>query len=228
MKYNKIKKGIFLKRPNRFIAHVMVDGKEEICHVKNTGRCRELLIEGVTQVYLSDGGNNPKRKTRYSVIGVNKNGQLINMDSQAPNEVVDEYLQSGGFIEDISYMKREKTYGDSRIDFYFEYKEKKCFMEVKGVTLFEGRTAMFPDAKTSRGVKHIYELIKALEEGYETYIFFVIQGEEIDVFTPAKERDPAFYFALEEADKKGVNIICMNCIVTEDSLNIKERIPYIL
>lgn len=175
MKYNKIVKGKFIERPNRFIAYCDIDGKVEKVHVKNTGRCKELLIEGCT-VYLEES-DNPNRKTKYSLVAVEKGKRLINMDSQIPNKVVYEALENGliqlpGLNEEITYIKPEQKYHDSRFDIYLETKNKKVFIEIKGVTLEENGVVMFPDAKTERGVKHINELIKAKNDGYECYIFF--------------------------------------------------------
>lgn len=230
MKYNNIVKGLFLDRPNRFIAHVKVNGEEVICHVKNTGRCKELLIPGKTTVYLEDHGTNTKRKTRYSLISVikeTKNGDiLINMDSQAPNKVAKEWLESGGLGKKITYIKPEKTYLDSRFDIYFEYDDEngnkvKAFMEVKGVTLEDDGVVRFPDAPTERGTKHVNELIKAKEEGYESYILFVVQLEDFKYFEANKKTDPKFAEALKNAEDKGVHIIAKSCKVTSDSLKIK-------
>lgn len=229
MKYNNIVSGRFLDRPNRFIAHVDIEGKEVICHVKNTGRCKELLIPGETTVFLEDHGDDTKRKTRYSLISVikktNHGNIIINMDSQAPNKVVEEYLNSGDFIKNITYIKRETKYGDSRFDFYFEYKNEedkivKAFMEVKGVTLENDGIVKFPDAPTERGTKHIKELIKAIDDGYESYIMFVVQMERFNEFKANEETDKKFSDALEEAKEKGVNVIIKPCYVTRDTLKI--------
>lgn len=223
MKYQNIKEGIFKKRPNRFLAHVEVEKKEEICHVKNTGRCKELLIEGVT-VYV-EHHNNPKRKTNYSLIGVKKGDQIVNMDSQAPNKVVMEWLKAGGLYENPSVIKPEKTYGDSRFDFYVEAEEHRCFIEVKGVTLEEEGIARFPDAPTERGIKHIKELGRCIEDGYEAYLIFVIQMKGIVQFEPNNRTQKEFGKALIEAQKKGVHILAYDCIVTEDSLILDKEIP---
>ncbi len=223
MKYQNIKEGIFKKRPNRFLAHVEVEKKEEICHVKNTGRCKELLIEGVT-VYV-EHHNNPKRKTNYSLIGVKKGDQIVNMDSQAPNKVVMEWLKAGGLYENPSVIKPEKTYGDSRFDFYVEAEEHRCFIEVKGVTLEEEGIARFPDAPTERGIKHIKELGRCIQDGYEAYLIFVIQMKGIVQFEPNNRTQKEFGKALIEAQKKGVHILAYDCIVTEDSLILDKEIP---
>lgn len=223
MKYDNIVKGIFLERPNRFIAKVLINGKEETVHVKNTGRCKELLIKG-REIYLKHESN-PNRKTAYSLISVNKDGLLVNMDSQVPNLVVFEAL-SNNLITGISgkEIKREKTFGSSRFDIYFENFDKEAFMEVKGVTLEENGYARFPDAPTSRGVKHINELIKAKAEGYDAFIFFLLQMKGMKEFTPNYTTDEAFSYALENADKKGVKILCYDCIVDPDSITINKEV----
>ncbi len=223
MKYNQIVKGTFLNRPNRFIAQVMIDGQEETVHVKNTGRCKELLLPGV-QVILEVAAN-PNRRTKYDLIAVYKESfGLINMDSQAPNAVVGEYLSS---LDEITFLKPEYKYGDSRIDFYFEKGSRKCLMEVKGVTLERDGQAYFPDAPTIRGVKHIHELMKAKEEGYEAYLAFVIQMEGLDTVLPNRETHPEFGEAMEQAMKCGVHIFCFGCKVGEDTLTI-ERVNKLL
>ena len=226
MRYENIKKAKFLARPNRFIAHAELDGQEVICHVKNTGRCRELLIPGETTIYIQDHGEDAKRKTRYSLIGVEKGNLMINMDSQAPNKVVKEWIQAGEFLPGITFMKPEKKYGNSRFDFYLEQGEKKIFLEVKGVTLEEDGVAMFPDAPTERGVKHIEELIACKEDGYDAYIVFVVQMAGMKVFRPNEKTQPEFGEALRKAKKHGVDIIVKNCIVTPDELKITDSLPF--
>ncbi len=226
MRYENIKKAKFLARPNRFIAHAELDGQEVICHVKNTGRCRELLIPGETTVYIQDHGEDTKRKTRYSLIGVEKGNLMINMDSQAPNKVVKEWIQAGEFLPGITFMKPEKKYGNSRFDFYLEQGEKKIFLEVKGVTLEEDGVAMFPDAPTERGVKHIEELISCKEDGYDAYIVFVVQMAGMKVFRPNEKTQPEFGEALRKARSHGVDIIVKNCIVTPDELKITDSLPF--
>lgn len=223
MKYLNIVKGIFLERPNRFIAHVRIKGKEEIVHVKNTGRCKELLIPGC-EVYL-EGHDNPKRKTKFSLIGVKKGDILINMDSQAPNKVVGEWLKQGGIYKKPTLLKAEKTYGSSRFDFYMEEGEKKAYLEVKGVTLEVDGVARFPDAPTERGIKHMKELIQAKEEGYDAYLMFVIQMKGIKHFEPNDVTHQAFGDTLREAKEKGVHVMAMDCQVTKDSLLIDQQIP---
>lgn len=226
MRYENIKKAKFLARPNRFIAHAELDGQEVICHVKNTGRCRELLIPGETTVYIQDHGEDTKRKTRYSLIGVEKGNLMINMDSQAPNKVVKEWIQAGEFLPGITFMKPEKKYGNSRFDFYLEQGEKKIFLEVKGVTLEKDGVAMFPDAPTERGVKHIEELIACKEDGYDAYIVFVVQMAGMKVFRPNEKTQPEFGEALRKARSHGVEIIVKNCIVTPDELKITDSLPF--
>lgn len=223
MKYKNIHAGIFQSRPNRFIAMVEINGTVEVCHVKNTGRCKELLIPGVT-VYL-EKSENPTRKTAYDLIGVDKNGVYINMDSQAPNKVVYEWLQSQGW----DYIKPEYKFGNSRLDFYMEsYGQnlpvRKAFMEVKGVTLEENGIARFPDAPTERGVRHIEELIEARKQGYETYILFVIQMKEIRHFEPNNETHPAFGEALRKAAQAGVQILAYDCITEPGSVVLDQPV----
>ena len=211
-----------MSRPNRFIAQVLVDGKEETVHVKNTGRCRELLTDRA-EVFL-ERSTNPERKTKYDLIAVNKNGKLINMDSQIPNDVAGEWLKKGNIFSENAHIKREVTYGKSRFDFYIEDSDDKIFLEVKGVTLENEGVAMFPDAPTERGVKHINELVSAVGSGYKGYILFVIQMEEVHLFKPNDITHKAFGDALREAEKKGVKIIAVNCKTEKDSIEISEEI----
>ena len=229
MKYDNIQKGVFLKRPNRFIAEVNIDGNVETVHVKNTGRCKELLIPGC-EVYLTAPGGD-KRKTKYDLVAVKKStGVLFNIDSQAPNKVVKEWLNKGSFSKRItdwigyksfSKVVPEYKYGDSRIDFYMENeKGKKFLMEVKGCTLERDGVGYFPDAPTERGVKHIRELIKAKEEGYESALAFVIQMDGVSEVLPNVETHPEFGVAFEDAKKAGVKIFCLRCHVENDELVI--------
>ena len=220
MKYERIVKGIFKNRPNRFIAHIEIEGKEEVVHVKNTGRCKELLTENA-KVFCQKS-DNPNRKTKFDLISVYKGKRLINMDSQAPNKVFREYLEG----ENFDYIKAEYTYGSSRIDFYCEKKSKKFLIEVKGVTLENNNVVLFPDAPTDRGVKHIKELIKAQKEGYQSVIAFVIQMDDVKYFTPNIETHKEFAEVLKLAEKSGVTILCLTCSVTETTLNINGKIPY--
>lgn len=222
MKYKNIYKGVFLSRPNRFIAKVLIDGVEHTVHVKNTGRCRELLTDRA-EVYLSRSSN-PERKTKYDLIAVKKGNKLINMDSQIPNDVAGEWLKKSNLFSRDAVIRREVTYGKSRFDFYIEDKGERIFLEVKGVTLENEGVAMFPDAPTERGVKHINELVNAVAEGYKGYILFVIQTEEVYLFKPNDITHQAFGDALRNAQKSGVKIIAVNCRTEEDSIEIYKEI----
>lgn len=217
MQYSNMVKGAFLSRPNRFIAHILIDGKEEICHVKNTGRCRELLVPG-TAVWCQHF-ENTNRKTKYDLIAVQKGQRLINMDSQAPNAAAKEWLQNGG-LGQITDLKAETFHGDSRFDFSFTKDGKKCFLEVKGVTLENDGICAFPDAPTERGVKHLKGLTRAAEEGYGAYVLFVIQMEDVYYLHPNDVTDPAFGKALREAAAAGVQLLAMDCRVTEDTMTV--------
>lgn len=220
MKYEHITYGKFDSRPNRFIARVLVDGRLEMVHVKNTGRCRELLLPGVDVIL--EVSDNPKRKTKYDLIGVYKeNLGWVNIDSQAPNKVVMEWLEQ----QEYTYIKPEYTYGDSRIDFYMEKGEEKFLMEVKGCTLEVDGIGYFPDAPTERGVKHLRELVKAVKAGYQCYVAFVIQMEGIHEVRPNVATHKEFGQALEEAKAAGVKVLYLGCRVTEDTLEI-DRIKY--
>ena len=222
MKYNHIVPGIFLERPNRFIAYVEIAGRKETVHVKNTGRCRELLQPGAL-VYL-EKSDNPARKTQYDLVAVQKGNLLINMDSQAPNKVVEEWLRAGELFSDVVTVRPETTYGNSRFDFYVETSTERIFIEVKGVTLEENGVVRFPDAPSERAVKHVVELVQAYRDGYQVYVLFVIQMEEAKFFTPNKDTHPAFAQALEEAAKQGVRVLAYSCSVTPDSLQIKSPV----
>ena len=215
--------GKFLARPNRFIAHVEIAGREEIVHVKNTGRCKELLLPGAT-VYVQHFPEG-KRKTKYDLIAVEKQNLLINMDSQAPNKVVQEWLMEQEPFGKITYLKPECKHGDSRFDFYLETEAKKMFIEVKGVTLEEKGVVMFPDAPTERGVKHVQELCHCLEQGYEAAIVFVVQMSGSRYFTPNRRTHAAFATALEQAAASGVQLMALTCAVTPDSLIINGTLP---
>lgn len=222
MRYKNIKTGIFKERPNRFIAMVEIDGVVEVCHVKNTGRCKELLMPDVT-VYVEES-DNPNRKTKYSLIGVQKGERLINMDSQAPNQVVYEWLKGGGLFSDIVTLKKEKTYGSSRFDLYVERSNSKAFIEVKGVTLEDNGVVRFPDAPTVRGVKHIHELIECKKDGYEAYIIFVIQMKGVAYFEPNDTTHREFGIALQEAKRQGVSILAYDCEITPDEITLQEEV----
>lgn len=225
MKYERIESGIFIERPNRFIAHVEINGQQEVVHVKNTGRCRELLQPGA-EVYLQKA-DNPERKTQWDLIGVKKGKRLINMDSQIPNKVVEEWIKAGNLFPNATLIKPEKTYRGSRFDLYIEEGERKIFMEVKGVTLEEDGVVRFPDAPTERGVKHLHELCEALDEGYEAYVFFVIQMKGVKYFTPNHKTHAAFEVALREAQEKGVHILAYDCKVGKNSIEIGKEVPVI-
>ena len=227
MKYKNIEKGRFIERPNRFIARVEINGQTETVHVKNTGRCKELLQKGCT-VYL-EKSDNPERKTKYDLVAVEKIREgkpplLINMDSQIPNAAAEEWLLKGNIFSENAVIRREVKYGASRFDFYIDDGERRAFLEVKGVTLENDGVSMFPDAPTERGVKHINELIKCMADGYEAYILFVIQMKEIRLFTPNYQTHPEFGKALCEAEKAGVKIMAVNCVVTSESIEIDSEI----
>lgn len=215
--------GQFLRRPNRFIAHVRIDGEEKIVHVKNTGRCRELL-QPETEVWCRFDPN-PARKTQYDLITVRKGQRLINMDSQAPNAAAKEWLLDGGLGE-IRNLKAECYHGDSRFDFSFEKDGKTCFLEVKGVTLENDGVCAFPDAPTERGLKHLRGLEEAADAGYGAYVLFVIQMADVKYLHPNDATDPAFGAALRRAFAAGVQILAMDCAVTEDTMEI--RLPVLV
>ena len=220
MKYNNIYPGKFISRPNRFIANIEISGNTEVCHVKNTGRCRELLIEGA-DVFVQKS-DNPLRKTVYDLISVYKNGMLINMDSQAPNKVFFEWARESKFFGGITFLKPECKYKNSRFDFYIEAGNRKIFVEVKGVTLENDGIVSFPDAPTERGVKHLNELIDAVKNGFEAYVFFVIQMSKCNYFTPNKENHPEFADILLQAEKAGVVIKAIKCKVTKTEITAYE------
>lgn len=217
MTYENIRKGRFLERPNRFIAYVEIDGVPETVHVKNTGRCRELLVPGA-EVWCQEF-DSPKRKTRFDLYGVRKGQRLINMDSQAPNKAAMEWLQSCG-LGPIQDLRAEVRHGDSRFDFAFRQNGQPCFLEVKGVTLEENGVVRFPDAPTQRGEKHLRGLIQAVREGFGAYVLFVVQMENVLYFEPNRHTDPAFAKALSHAAKAGVHILAYDCRVTERSMRI--------
>lgn len=214
--------GTFLARPNRFIAHVEIDGETQIVHVKNTGRCRELLPAGA-RVWCQKS-DNPNRKTQYDLITVQKGSRLINMDSQAPNHAAREWLLSGG-LGQVTDLRAESTYGDSRFDFSFTMNGKPCFLEVKGVTLENDGVCAFPDAPTERGAKHLKGLQRCVERGFGGYVLFVIQMSDVEYLHPNDTTDPNFGKALREAAAAGVEVLAVDCIVTEDSMTIGRFIP---
>lgn len=213
--------GVFHARPNRFIAHIEIGGKMEVCHVKNTGRCRELLPQGAT-VYCADCLS-PARKTRYDLIAVQKGNRLINMDSQAPNAAVKEWLLHGG-LGNIQNLKPETTFGGSRFDFSFTLDGQQCFLEVKGVTLENDGICAFPDAPTQRGAKHLRELAALSKQGYGTYVLFVIQMADVKLLHPNDATDPAFGKALREAAAAGVRVLAYDCTVSPDSMVIHQSV----
>lgn len=213
--------GRFLARPNRFIAHIEIDGKAEICHVKNTGRCRELLPEGAT-VYCADCLS-PTRKTRYDLIAAEKGSRLINMDAQAPNAAARQWLEQGGLGE-IAQLRAEHTFGSSRFDFSFVKDGRQCFLEVKGVTLENNGVCAFPDAPTQRGTKHLQELARLSRAGYGAYVLFVIQMSEVKYLHPNDDTDPIFAQALRHAAQAGVNILAMDCAVTPNTMTIRKPV----
>ena len=217
MKYNNILPGVFLARPNRFIAHIEIDGAEEICHVKNTGRCRELLPAGA-KVWCEKSGN-PARKTKFDLISVQKGIRIINMDSQAPNAAVKEWLEKGG-LGQIENLKPESRQGESRFDFSFTKDGKPCFLEVKGVTLETDGVCAFPDAPTTRGAKHLRELSALAKEGFGAYILFVIQMADVKYLHPNDATDPDFSAALRDAASAGVKILAMDCAVAPDTMTL--------
>lgn len=226
MKYERIQVGRFIERPNRFIAYIDIDGAKETVHVKNTGRCAELLKPGAT-VYVQKS-DNPERKTQWDLIGVEKGNRLVNMDSQIPNAVVKEWLEEGNLFNLPLKIQPETTYSKSRFDLYVEAGNRKVFIEVKGVTLEENGVARFPDAPTERGVKHVEELIKALKDGYESYIIFVIQMNGVRYFTPNIDTHPEFAEALRKAKKAGVKILAYDCDVKEDEIRLNSSIPVVV
>ena len=230
MRYQKVISAVFLARPNRFIAYVEIDGLQETVHVKNTGRCQELLVPGC-RVYLSCA-DNPSRKTKYDLIAVEKQrgseALLINMDSQIVNDAVEEWLHTGAFVSPNAIIRREVMYGASRFDFYIEDGERRIFLEIKGVTLEKDGIASFPDAPTARGVKHLHELIGSVRDGYEAYVLFVVQMKGITAFSTNDEMHPAFGEALRAAKNQGVGILVKDCKVLSDTITIDGDISIIL
>ena len=222
MTYPNMTPGIFLSRPNRFIAHVEIDGQTEVVHVKNTGRCRELLPSGA-RVWCQKA-DNPNRKTKYDLITVQKGERLINMDSQAPNIAVREWLLSGG-LGPVENLRSEVTHGDSRYDFSFFRNGRQCFLEVKGVTLETDSICAFPDAPTERGAKHLRGLTEAAKEGFGAYVLFVIQMANVAYLHPNDATDPNFGTALREAAANGVEVLAMDCAVAVDSMTIRNPVP---
>ena len=225
MHYDNMVPGIFLARPNRFIAHVEIDGQVEVVHVKNTGRCRELLPVGA-EVWCQRS-DNPNRKTKYDLITVRKGHRMINMDSQAPNAAVNEWLLAGGLGE-IENLRPETFHGDSRYDFSFARNGQTCFLEVKGVTLENDGICAFPDAPTQRGARHLRGLTEAAQNGYGAYVLFVIQMTDVQHLHPNDATDPDFGAALREAAANGVTVMAVDCHVTVDTMVIGNQVPVVL
>ena len=225
MRYENMVPGIFLRRPNRFIAYVEIGGEEAVCHVKNTGRCRELLVPGA-QVWCQHW-DKPGRKTKYDLIAVQKGDRLINMDSQAPNAAAKEWLLAGGLGE-ISELKPERKWGESRFDFSFQKDGRLCFLEVKGVTLEHDGICAFPDAPTQRGAKHLQALTRLTAMGYGAYVLFVIQMDGVRYLHPNDVTDPAFGHALRQAAAAGVQVLAMDCRVTPQSMVLSQPVAVIL
>ncbi len=218
MKYRQIVSGRFVERPNRFVARVEIENQMETVHVKNTGRCRELLQDGAV-VYL-EKSDNPNRSTLYDLVAVEKGNRMVNMDSQAPNKAVEEWLREGGLFSHVTLVRPETKYGNSRFDFYIETENEKIFMEVKGVTLEEDGVVRFPDAPSERAVKHVQELVAAKRAGYRAFVMFVIQMEGVKYFTPNEDTHPAFAEALSTAAEAGVEVLAYDCKVTPESMVI--------
>lgn len=225
MEYGRMIEARFLRRVNRFTAFVELNGQEEMVHVKNTGRCKELLLEGA-RVFLEEA-DKEGRKTKYSLIAVYKGDTLVNMDSQAPNQMAAEALAEGKIKEigEVDFLKREVKYENSRFDIFYQKENKKGFIEVKGVTLEEEGIAKFPDAPTERGTKHLRELIRAKEEGYDAAVLFVIQMKGVKKFQPNAERDKNFTQALREAAAAGVKILAYDCSVQVGEVVIDQKVP---
>lgn len=230
MIYKNMYEAWFLKRPNRFIAHCELDGREVTAHVRNTGRLRELLLPGA-KVFLQKSDND-KRKTGYSLISVYKDKRLINIDSTAPNRVVLEALTEGELclpgLSELTLIKPEVKFGDSRFDFYMEAGDKKAFAEVKGVTLEQNNVALFPDAPTERGTRHVEELIKARNEGFEAYLIFILQMKALSYFTPNSKMHPRFAEVVKDAYKHGVHVLCYDCSVDKNSLTVNDPVELVL
>ena len=225
MKYGYVADAVFLQRPNRFIAQVLLNGQEETVHVKNTGRCKELLVPGA-KVYL-EKGKNPARKTAWDLIAVEKGDRLINMDSQLPNKVAEEWLAQGG-LGHFSQLLREQTWGASRLDFCLKDARRTKYVEVKGVTLEEGGKVYFPDAPTVRGTKHLEELTRIRQEGMEAAVLFVVQMKGVSSFSPNDATDPAFGKALRQAAAAGVEVAALDCLVWPDEVTPGQRVPVVL
>ena len=226
MRYDNIHPGVFLSRPNRFIAQVENGGRVEVCHVKNTGRCRELLVPGA-RVWLTECPN-PARKTRFDLVAVQKGDRLINMDAAAPNRVFGEYLAAGLLLPSPTLIRPETPFGSSRLDFYVENAAERAFCEVKGVTLEQDGVVLFPDAPTERGVRHLRELARCVAAGYSAWAVFVVQMEDVRFFTPNRAAHPAFADALKAASDAGVRLLALDCRVTPDSIESRREVRIVL
>lgn len=226
MNYANIRRATFINRPNRFIANILVGGKPEVCHVKNTGRCKELLVENA-DIYVQES-DNQNRKTRYDLISVVKGHRLINIDSQAPNKVFYEWLLKNDTNKLVRKIKTEYTYRSSRFDFYIETEQQKILVEVKGVTLEESGVVLFPDAPTERGLKHVKELTESIEDGFSPYVVFIVQMKDVLYFTPNNKTHRDFAEALSVAYGKGVKIQAIDCEVTSDSITAKDFVKVVL
>ena len=222
MIYEHILPAVFVDRPNRFIAHVELKGRTEVCHVKNTGRCRELLVPGC-RVYVQHQPS-PARKTAYDLIAVEKEGRLINMDAGAPNQVFGEFVRAGRFLREWPVIRPETVHGNSRFDFYLEAPGRRLFVEVKGVTLEDGGVTRFPDAPTERGVKHLEGLAHCIQEGYEAWAVFVIQMEGACRMEPNRRTHPAFADALRQAAQAGVHLLALDCRTEPARLEIRRPV----
>lgn len=216
MTYDNIKRAVFIDRPNRFIANIELDGRREVCHVKNTGRCRELLTPRADVLVQECNGS--ARKTKYDLISVYKDERLINMDSQVPNKVFAEWLKSGVLFQNITLIQPERRFGNSRLDFYIEADSRRAFVEIKGVTLEENGVVRFPDAPTERGVNHLNELITCIDQGFDAYVIFIIQMKGVKYMEPNWVTHPAFGEALREATSAGVRALALECEVTETTI----------
>ena len=223
MKYLNSHSGKFINRPNRFVANVEIDGQLQVCHVKNTGRCKELLLPG-SRVYVEKSVN-PNRKTAYDLVAVEKGELLINIDSQAPNKVILEWLQAGGLYPKSVLIQPEIKHKDSRLDFYLTHENRKAFIEVKGVTLEEKGVAAFPDAPTLRGIRHIQHLMDLAKKGYEAYLIFVVQFKPVKFVIPNDITHPEFGEILRQAALEGVHVLAYDCIVTPDTMILDKEIP---
>ena len=225
MKYSNIICGEFISRPNRFCAIVNIDGVQTVCHVKNTGRCKEILVPGC-KVYLEESSNT-SRKTKYDVVALEKGKRIINIDSFAPNLAIGEWLTGGGLFKNPVLVKSECSYKSSRFDFFVKAENKEIFIEVKGVTLENNGVVMFPDAPTQRGVKHLKELMECVKDGYEAYVIFVVQMKDVLYFTPNREMHKEFADALIVCRDNGVNVRCVDCNVTRDGMEIRDKVKIV-